>query len=61
MNPLHCLKVSQRLHCWLQFKFEMTTMRINNAVADWRLRLTACVNAHGGHFEFKLQLNTLSW
>ena len=27
---------------------------IYNAIAEWRLRLTACVNAHGGHFEFKL-------
>jgi len=27
---------------------------IDKAGAEWRLRLTACVNAHGGHFKFKL-------
>ena len=27
---------------------------IDNAVVEWLLHLTACVNAHGGHFEFTL-------
>ena len=29
MNLLHCLRVSLRLPCSLQFKFKMTAMRIN--------------------------------
>jgi hypothetical protein len=44
-----CLK-ERLLHEWDKFDQRI----IDKAVAEWRLRLTACVNAHGGHFEFKL-------
>ena len=38
------------LHEWNKFDQRI----IDNAVAERRLCLIACVNAHGGHFKFKL-------
>jgi len=46
---IDCLKKSL-LHEWEIFYQRI----IDKAVAEWRLRLAACVNARGCHFKFKL-------
>ena len=37
---------------WSQFDQSI----VDRALQEWRVRLKACVNAAGGHFEHKLQL-----
>jgi hypothetical protein len=46
---LDCLK-QRLLDEWNKFDQRI----IDSSIMEWRKRLTACVNAHGGHFEFKL-------
>lgn len=49
ITDIECLK--RRLLCeWDKFDQQV----IDKAISEWRTRLTACVNAYGGHFEFKL-------
>lgn len=49
VTDIDCLK-QRLLHEWNKFDQRI----IDNAVIEWRKRLRACVNAQGGHFEFKL-------
>ena len=49
VTDIDCLK-QRLLHEWNKFDQQI----IDNAVIEWRKRLRACVNAQGGHFEFKL-------
>lgn len=45
-------ELKQRLRAeWSDFSQSI----VNNAVNDWRLRLQACIDADGGHFEFRLK------
>ena len=47
IDELHCV-------CLISVWCELDQSAVNHAIDEWRRRLSACVDAEGGHFEHYL-------
>ena len=46
--------VDELRECLISVCCELDQSVVNHAIDEWRRRLSACVNAEGGHFEHYL-------
>jgi len=51
--------VDELRECLISVWCELDKSVVNHAIDEWRRRLSACVDAEGGHFEHSLMIATL--